>query len=652
MSPPVVRVLPEAVANQIAAGEVVERPASVVKELVENALDAGASRVKIEVLGGGLRSIRVEDDGHGMPEPDARLALTRHATSKLRSAEDLESVASLGFRGEALPSIASVCRFELRTAVRGSDAGTLVRVEGGGPLVVEPCPPVPGTQVEAADLFFNLPARRKFLRQPPTELGHVTEVVTRLALAHPEVGFHLLAEGRSALQAPALPTPDTDPRPRLGRLLGRAVAEGLVPLDDDGLVRSVEVRGYFGAPPLSDRGVRGQHVFVNGRFVRDRTVASAITEAFQGRLPRGRGPVVLLHVRLDPRDVDVNVHPQKTEVRFARSGEVFRAVQSALRRGLSRIGSAPTPEDPAARRRRLHLAADPVESSRIGPASAVAEPTLAVSPTPTGGLAPPTDEARSVGGSSSHVRPAPRPEPSVAFEPAVPYRGHGERLLSAFSSAPKRLARWTSPKDPPPPVSTGSRPAAASLPLPAPTLSETRRLGVVFGRYLMLEAEGALWFADLAGISARVAAERSAVEGVGPTQPLLVPLGLELGPAARGLAESEQAALAAAGLELGHREGRVVLLGAPARAAGLDLARVVELVLERLEDGVPADAAVLEAVARTDRAGGFVPTAPEEVDRLLAALERCTIRDRAPDGRPLVVALSRDRIAALFGGTG
>ncbi len=325
--------LPEAVANQIAAGEVVERPASVVKELAENALDAEATKIEVEIEGGGLTLIRVTDDGHGMSREDAVLALERHATSKIREASDLHSIGTLGFRGEALPSIASVSRFTLVTRVREEAEATRIVVEGGILKEVSAAGAAPGTSIEVRDLFYNVPARRKFLKTEQTEVSHVSEAISRLALARPHAGFKLTNNGRVVLDAAK--TSDGDPRGRLGRILGRAVAERLFPVSPADREHTIEIGGFLSAPDLSERTARSLHVFVNGRYVRDRTIHHAIQDGYRTMLERGRYPVVLLSIAIDPALVDVNVHPQKIEVRFQDSGSVHRAVSGALSRTLA-----------------------------------------------------------------------------------------------------------------------------------------------------------------------------------------------------------------------------------------------------------------------------------------------------------------------------
>jgi DNA mismatch repair protein MutL len=325
--------LPVHLANQIAAGEVVERPASVVKELLENALDAGARRVSIAIEFGGKKLIRVEDDGEGMEPDDARLAIERHATSKIASAEDLATIQTLGFRGEALPSIASVSHFVLRTRARGSATGTEIRVNGGTVASQREVGIPEGTSVEVADLFYNLPARRKFLKSDTAESTQISRLVTQMALGYPEAGFRLTSAGRTLVACP----PAAGPGERFFQLFGERPDLIEIRKEAGGL----RIHGYVAA--LGDQGpVRGpQNVFVNRRIVKDRTIAHAIVEAYSVATIKERSPEVHLFIQIPADRVDVNVHPTKAEVRFLEQS----LVHEVLRRGLGEaLGQGRTPE--------------------------------------------------------------------------------------------------------------------------------------------------------------------------------------------------------------------------------------------------------------------------------------------------------------------
>ena len=334
-----IHVLSPDIANQIAAGEVVERPASLVKELVENALDAGARTIAIDLTEGGRDRVRVADDGCGMSPEDARLAFAPHATSKLTNAEGLTAIATFGFRGEALSSIASVARVSLLTAERDHAEGTRVELEAGAVLVAEPAGAPSGTVVEVRDLFFNTPARRKFLRKAETESAHVQDVVVRLALAHPDVAFTLREEGRVLLQAPA-----GDRRARIAAALGREVERFLVPVEH--ARGDMRIDGFCVTPDYSAGSARSIFLFVNRRNVRDRALLHAVNRAYADLLPLGRSGAAVLFLEVPLDRVDVNVHPQKTEVRFAEARAAYDIVLESITRALSRV--APTPLTPEA----------------------------------------------------------------------------------------------------------------------------------------------------------------------------------------------------------------------------------------------------------------------------------------------------------------
>jgi len=347
-----IRILSDQVANQIAAGEVVERPASVVKELLENSLDAGATRIRLEVEGGGRKLIRIADNGHGMGRDDALLAFERHATSKLRSSDDLLSIATLGFRGEALPSIASVARVTLETRAPEDAVGTSLEIAGGNLLRVDDAGLPAGTTIAVRDLFFNTPARRKFLRSEQTELGHVAALVTHYALAHPTKHFELHTAAQTLLQAPAV----ADASERLFQIFGRETFESLIPVaaeidfsraglpepppwrraedwepPEPGFLR---MSGFVSKPELQKLNRNSIYVFANGRLIRDRLVLHALTEAYRNIVPPTSFPVVLLFLEMPPQEIDVNVHPAKTEVRFRQGSFVHDFVRDSVRTAL------------------------------------------------------------------------------------------------------------------------------------------------------------------------------------------------------------------------------------------------------------------------------------------------------------------------------
>ena len=344
-----IRVLPDHISNLIAAGEVVERPASVAKELVENAIDAGTTRIVIDVESGGRRLLKITDDGEGMTRDDAVLAFERHATSKISKAEDLSAIGTLGFRGEALASIASVARVELVTHTEDAAAGTRVAIEGGRMRDVKDAPHPRGTTIAVRDLFFNTPARRKFLRSEATETYHLTNLVTHYALAHPEIAFTLTNNGRETLRV----APAKDLRERAYQVFGAQFLDSLLEVNNAvseptetsfSLPQIAKVQGFVSAPRERRTSRDAQFLFVNGRFVRDRLIGRALSEGYRSILPHGVYPVALLFIEVPLEEVDVNVHPAKTEVRFRRAAAVADTVRESVRSALTSAGYAATTE--------------------------------------------------------------------------------------------------------------------------------------------------------------------------------------------------------------------------------------------------------------------------------------------------------------------
>lgn len=340
VSAPRIRSLPTLVANQIAAGEVVERPASVVKELVENALDAGSTRVQLDIESGGIELIRVTDNGSGIAREDLPLAIAPHATSKIASVDDLDQIATLGFRGEALASIASVSRLMIRSRSAQSDDAAELEVEGANIKPIRPASGNVGTTITVRNLFFNTPARRKFLKTINTERDRCAETFQALVLAHPNVAFILTIDGKRTIDVPA----NQGPHQRTLAILGKELESQLVPVSADRFddSRGVSLWGLAGLPSLARGSTKGQHIFVNGRSIRDKTIQHAIAEAYRGLIEPGRYPTVLLMLDMSPQGVDVNVHPQKAEVRFRDSGLVHSVVLRALREALQKADVTPT----------------------------------------------------------------------------------------------------------------------------------------------------------------------------------------------------------------------------------------------------------------------------------------------------------------------
>ncbi|WP_369981017.1 DNA mismatch repair endonuclease MutL [Xanthomonas bundabergensis] len=510
-----IRQLPEILINQIAAGEVVERPASVVKELVENALDAGARRVDIDLEEGGVRLIRIRDDGGGIPPEELPLAVSRHATSKIASLDDLESVGTLGFRGEALPSIASVSRFTLASRRPGDEHGAALQVDGGKVGQVQPRAQAPGTTVEVRELFYNVPARRKFLRAERTELGHIEEWLRSLALARPDVELRVSHNGKpSRRYKPG----DLYSDARLGETLGEDFARQALRVDHSGA--GLRLHGWIAQPHYSRASADQQYLYVNGRSVRDRSVAHAVKMAYGDVLFHGRQPAYVLFLELEPARVDVNVHPAKHEVRFRDArlihDFVYRTLQDALAQ--TRAGSTPT-----------------------AAGEAVQAPPLAYA----GGGSPPMPGAAGNsggGGYGAQWRPAQSPLGLRVNEAPAAY--------AALYAAP-----------------AGAADAAAHMPLQAqdaagglpPTSADSGvpplgyAIAQLHGIYILAENAEGLIVVDMHAAHERIGYERlkSAHDGIGlHAQPLLVPITLAVGERDADTAEREAETLAALGFEI------------------------------------------------------------------------------------------------------
>ncbi len=603
--------LPEVLASQIAAGEVVERPASVVKELVENAIDAEASQIVVDVDDGGLSMLRVTDDGVGMNRADALLCVERHATSKIRTVEDLHAVATLGFRGEALAAICSVSRFALETRQRGALSGVSVRLDGGGPAAVADAGVPVGTRIEVRDLFFNVPARRKFLRSPAAEMKRIAEVFTEFALGYPHLHLRLSHGGRVVADYPG----ERDLKPRLGAVFGRPVAARLHRVWLDGHLR---IDGYLSEPGLDRPTGRSLHVFVNGRPVRDRVLLHALVAGYGSLIDRGRQPLGALYLLVDPATVDVNVHPTKAEVRFAESERVYAAVRHAVQ---TMLQQAPW-----------------------------------LSPLPAGAAEPAPDY-----GAPPHVSPA---APAFAGRRAA---GAPTPLLplTAPANAPRLLLRFASGTAADPSLDAGAlsaAPAAADgAPPRALRFSSLRYVGQAHHTYLLCEDGEALYVIDQHAAHERVNFERllrAHDEGGVARQALLVPLDLEVALADAEAIEAEAANLLAFGFEI-ERFGtqNVVVRAVPLLLGGHPVGPLVSgLVADLARPGRPGDTRArvertLATVAchASVRAGD--PLDPREAQALLTALDGLDLATHCPHGRPAVVRFPFGEVAAWFART-
>ncbi|AEM52090.1 DNA mismatch repair endonuclease MutL [Stenotrophomonas maltophilia] len=516
-----IRPLPEILINQIAAGEVVERPASVVKELVENAIDAGASRVDIDLEEGGVRLIRIRDNGSGIAPEQLPLAVSRHATSKIADLDDLESVATLGFRGEALPSIASVSRFTLSSRRAHDEHGSALQIEGGKIGEVTPRAHAPGTTVEVRELFYNVPARRKFLRAERTELGHIEEWLRSLALARPDVELRVSHNGKASRR---YKPGDLYSDARLAETLGEDFANQAVRVDHSGA--GLRLHGWIAQPHYSRASADQQYLYVNGRSVRDRSVAHAVKMAYGDVLYHGRQPAYVLFLELDPTRVDVNVHPAKHEVRFRDSRLVHDFVYRTLKDALADT--------------RAGMSAQEIGAGPVHPADAAAAATASSAGASGFGLVrgPAPGAGSGAGGGFSGWRPQQPLGLQVADAPAA------YAALYATPAGAERAAAL-------PPMPTENGLPVTSAEAGVPPLGYA--IAQLHGIYILAENAEGLIVVDMHAAHERIGYERlkNAHDGIGlQSQPLLVPITLAVGEREADTAESEAETLAALGFEV------------------------------------------------------------------------------------------------------
>jgi DNA mismatch repair protein MutL len=594
-----VRILPDRVANQIAAGEVIERPAAVVKELVENALDAGATRIEVEFRHGGRSLMRVEDNGAGMSRDDALLALERHATSKIAEAADLDRLASYGFRGEALPSIASVSRFELQTREAASDSGTEILVNGGKMIHVRDCGRPVGTRIEVTHLFNSVPARRKFLKTDQTESAHIVQCVRLYALACPRTAFTLVEDGRVVFRSPECETLAE----RIAEIFGRQTAEALVPLEaaEPGL----RLSGLIGRPGVGRATRHEMIVFVNARPVDSRTLNYALIESYHESLPKGRYPLAFVFFECDPAAVDVNVHPAKREVRFRSEPQVRGFVIRAVLQRLRELGGAPVAAAPNAERQ--------MPNAELRPAAAMTPANL-------------QPAVRSPGFSRN------LPEPAKA---------------GATNSAPTAVAAV-------PHSAFAIRHSALS----APTAPAWRFLALAHGNYAVFETDAGVVLLDRRAAHERVWFERLQEQfrtGTVPSQRMLLPVPLELDPIAAAMLLDRQKFLHAHGFEIaefGRNFFRVEAL--PAWMEPMDAEPFLRDLLGAFRDGRVPDRntdLARDELARLAAAKAVrlpAKTGEAELRALVAQLFATQAPLTSPAGRPTYIELNHGELARRF----
>lgn len=642
-----IRILPDQVANKIAAGEVVERPASVVKELLENSLDAGANELRIEVESGGRRLIRIVDDGCGMLRDDALLAFERHATSKLRDVKDLLSIATLGFRGEALPSIASVSRLLLETRSQEETTGTRIEIAGGKMLRCEEAALGGGTVITVRDLFFNVPARKKFLRTEQTELAHIASLVTHYSLAHPDKTFQLTSGPTELLHV----TPVATMKERVYQVFGSQTLEDLVDIgikraelrmppdpEDPEPVRTFALSGFFSRPQVQKGNRNSIYIFVNGRLIRDRLILHAISAAYHNLMPPAAWPFALLFIECAPEEVDVNVHPSKTEVRFRHGSFVHDFVRDALRERLMETRPAPsfTPGAHAA-------ATQPAARLPYSEFSQMIEDE-----------APPQTEPV-----ASAWQPPPAQElPDFQLRPAAP---PAQRL--DFSAPPIEVAPGPAPSGK---LSSRNLDAHGTFPadaVPAPefslsVLSDLRPLGQIHESFIVAAGRDGLWIIDQHVAHERILFEqvmKQRATGSIEMQRLLMPLIVQLTPEQQIDYARIADELHASGFETEPFGNRTIAVkAAPAAVAASDIERILFEILEIAETELRG--ASLDDLRRDICAGIACRAAIKintrldaaKMEWLLRALAQTDCPMSCPHGRPIAMHYSTREILKAF----
>lgn len=625
-----IRILTDKVANQIAAGEVVERPASVCKELIENALDAAASQVRIDLKAGGRSLIQVTDDGTGMSRDDAMLAFERHATSKLRQAEDLLSIGTLGFRGEALPSIASVARVTLRTRAADEAAGTVVEVRGGGMRDVRVEALAPGTSVAVRDLFYNVPARRKFLRSVKTELAHVVRVATHYSLAHLDKSLRLRNEHGALLDV----TPVETARERVYQVFGGDTLARLVEIEPVERA-SFRLSGFASEPQAQRLNRNSIFIFANRRLVRDSLIQRAIAGAYENLMPKGAYPFSLLFLELPPEEVDVNVHPAKTEVRFRDPGAVFAFVRDSIRaRLIETKPAAPLP---------LPARATPQELGSV-PGGAEAPPAPREADRPSA----PAPEPAPAGARRFDFAGGQEFAPRVALPPAV--RPSAENAAPAGSGLPQAAQDADS--------GHSRAPLVDLEPTSLVDLSGLQLLGQLHQSFIVAAGNDGLWIIDQHVAHERILFEKvlaARLRGQVPMQRLLMPVVLTLTPS-QSIAYDELAEeFGANGFEIEPFGGRAIAVKA---APSELLPGQVEALLRELLDDPQAEMRSLTLADLRKRLAATVachaaikinmPLETEKMRWLLEELARSDCPMSCPHGRPIALKYSTREILKAF----
>ncbi len=671
-----VQLLSDHLINKIAAGEVVERPASVVKELVENSIDAGATRIDIDIKRGGKDMIKVTDNGSGMTQEDALMALKRHATSKIKEEDDLFNIITMGFRGEAIPSIASVSHFTLETRHKTDPAGTRISVQGGQPPKVSTIGRAIGTTITVNNLFFNIPARKKFLRTDSTEFSHITETITRLSLAHPAIRFRLTHNGRLQFDAPAT----HDLNERISSILGQEIGQAMYPFQAS--TPWLDIRGLFSRPDLTTRGTKGIYLFVNNRFFRHHYFAHACREAYRSSIEKGRYPYIILFLELHPSLVDVNVHPQKIEVRFQKEHDIYQLILFHLRQAVSQTPwtqpnkttfpatpsspptkTIPSPTPPSTN---ADETSTPSQNNNI-PApqnfkefrerflKTMQETKITEPPTSTPiKFSPLPDGQNNLPLSSSPTPPSSHPQEQENFNTTPP-------------PPPAPLPHSHENPNPPSPTQNFQQIPNSPIQAPQPTtpqspkndfFSSMRYIGQFASMYLLLEKNKTLILLDQHAAHERISYQKLLDEFQRSNiqqQQFLIPIRLELGLNDAKKAEKFLQDFEKLGIELAPFGGRTFAIKSiPTILKHTDPKELVRDVLEELAEGKHTSTIdekrddILMRMACHSAIRGKHKLTSEEAYSLLQQLDEIDFKANCPHGRPIYFELSQTEIEKRF----
>jgi DNA mismatch repair protein MutL len=603
----IIQLLPDAVANQIAAGEVVQRPASAVKELMENAIDAGANEIKLVVKDAGKTLIQVIDNGCGMSETDARMSFERHATSKIKKSEDLFQIMTKGFRGEALASIAAIAQVELRTRQRGNTLGTLVINEGSKVKSHEPVQCSEGTNFQIKNLFFNVPARRYFLKSDAIELRHIIDEFQRLALTHPDIAFSMHHNG-----AEMFSLPQTTLRQRIVHVLGSRYNEKLVPVEE--FTDIVKVSGFVGKPDASKKSRGEQFFFVNQRFIKNQYLHHAVMTAFEALIPQGHFPLYLLYLEIDPEQIDINIHPTKTEIKFQDERAIYAILHAAVRRGLGKFAISPSLDF----EQEISIPIPPVDADRE-----VRMPSVKVNPD---------------------------------YNPFEPKAERSSAISGWFAEREKRADGWQDFLEITKSVPSPSREEYALDKIPDLIVDEDLEPMQLHRRYVMLAVKDGLLLIDQQRAHQRILFERyhhQIEHGQSFSQQLLFPETAEISVADYALLQTVQSELEATGFKLTFEgDGKYTVWATPADMEHSDALKVIDEMLGQIREDVQVTTGSADKIAwamakASSIKYGQMLTQPEMTE-LVQNLMGCTMPNVAQPGKKTMFTLGLDQLIQYF----